>query len=739
LVLLACWLWLAFSSGGFIADQWLLPAVTLGFFGLVVSLLGAYPRRPGKLSLAVVALFSCYSLVVALSALWANSPSRVWMESGRTFLYLLVLTLALVYLSDSEARRLFRYVVMAGGFILLMACVIKLGTSGSSDIAGLFIAKRFSYPVSYPNNAAALLLVLFWPLLWLAAGPKERAPVRAVALGLATGLLALSFLTQSRGAIWSLLLTALLVFLVSPARLRMFIYLLVPALLMTYVFPNLNRYWVEGPEAVGGTLAASTVAIAVAIAVLAGLALALLERLIRVGRRVKVIIGSIVLIGVALALYFGTVALTSGAGGPAKWVSMTWQQFTGQQVEAPREQGASRFTLVSSTGRVPIWRVAVQELKSEPLLGVGADNFVFEYDRLRTMENYKPKQAHSFELQVLGETGALGGVFAFGGILLAAGGLLWPRFFAARKDHRRGGDRLAYGWDMALLAGCAYWLVHASVDWLWQMPGVTIPAILLLAAGLAAVDSRAEASRPLQPGATDSSREPRGRIFRLLMVASSLVVIVFAGLPYLSLQIQDSARGLADTDVPRAAKRAAAALSLVPSDPGPYETQSSLYDNAATRALASDDPNRAATVLDSLSLRLASLVRATAREPIDWSVSKAAGVAALDLYLARGYAEGWGFTFTYADLSESPTGAQDWSALAGLSTMGPGLATGSPAVDETTIADVQHYRGLTQRALAKLAYSYLASAERLNPLASQIDLDLQDLDRVAPATGDIAL
>ena len=74
-------------------------------------------------------------------------------------------------------------------------------------------------------------------------------------------------------------------------------------------------------------------------------------------------------------------------------------------------------------------------------------------------------------------------------------------------------------------------------------------------------------------------------------------------------------------------------------------------------------------------------------------MSKAAGVAALDLYLARGYAEGWGFSFTYADLSASPTGAQDWSALAGLPAVGPGLAAGSPAVDETTLDDAQYYRG----------------------------------------------
>ena len=48
---------------------------------------------------------------------------------------------------------------------------------------------------------------------------------------------------------------------------------------------------------------------------------------------------------------------------------------------------------------------------------------------------------------------------------------------------RWGSDSMSYGWEMALLVGAAYWLVHASVDWLWQMAGVTIPALLMLGRG----------------------------------------------------------------------------------------------------------------------------------------------------------------------------------------------------------------------------------------------------------------
>jgi hypothetical protein len=49
---------------------------------------------------------------------------------------------------------------------------------------------------------------------------------------------------------------------------------------------------------------------------------------------------------------------------------------------------------------------------------------------------------------------------------------------------------------MALLVGSAYWFVHANLEPLWQMTGVTLPALLMLAAALAATDARARTMWP---------------------------------------------------------------------------------------------------------------------------------------------------------------------------------------------------------------------------------------------------
>ena len=305
-----------------------------------------------------LALFGLYALWVALSAVWAESATRVWLEATRTGSYLLVLALALVYLTDAGARRAFRYLLIAASFFLLTACLWRLWSA--NEVASLFIENRFYYPVSYPNNAAALFLVGFWPLMWLAAGPEEKAVVRGLSLGLATGLLGLALMTQSRGAIWSLALTAVLTFVVSPARLRTLLFLMVPALLLVYEFPALNRYWLEGPDAVGGRFGSPHVACSLGGRCLIGTMFALLERRVRVGVRMKAASGGILLVAGAVGAIYGSMALTSDVGGPSKWLSQTWRQFSGQSTEdRSGSASATRFAVVSSSGRVDIWRGGV--------------------------------------------------------------------------------------------------------------------------------------------------------------------------------------------------------------------------------------------------------------------------------------------------------------------------------------------------------------------------------------------
>jgi hypothetical protein len=108
-------------------------------------------------------------------------------------------------------------------------------------------------------------------------------------------------------------------------------------------------------------------------------------------------------------------------------------------------------------------------------------------------------------LQVLSDTGIVGAIFGFSAIIVAVAGVLWPRLVvgfgrlgrAWRGDERGptrsrwGEEPMASGWQMALFAGTTYWFVHANMEWLWPVPGVTVPALLMLGAGVAATDALA--------------------------------------------------------------------------------------------------------------------------------------------------------------------------------------------------------------------------------------------------------
>ena len=107
---------------------------------------------------------------------------------------------------------------------------------------------------------------------------------------------------------------------------------------------------------------------------------------------------------------------------------------------------------------------------------------------------------------MLSETGVVGGVLFVGALVLGLGGMLWPRFRAGWDGLRRnpqpgrwGADPRLYAWETMLAIGVLYWMIHGSGEWLWNIPGVSLPAVLMLALGVASVDARGR--RALAPAA----------------------------------------------------------------------------------------------------------------------------------------------------------------------------------------------------------------------------------------------
>ena len=129
----------------------------------------------------------------------------------------------------------------------------------------------------------------------------------------------------------------------------------------------------------------------------------------------------------------------------------------------------------SSNYRYDYWRVAWQNFTRHPLIGVGADNYELDYTE-RGHSQATPRYAHSIELRVLSHTGLVGTLLFAGAIGLA--------LFVAVPYAVRG-----KGFAPAVAGAClmvfAYWVVHGSVDWLWEYPGLGGPAFGMLGMAVA--------------------------------------------------------------------------------------------------------------------------------------------------------------------------------------------------------------------------------------------------------------
>jgi tetratricopeptide (TPR) repeat protein len=494
LVMIAVLLWWSADQGGYAPTTWY-PGALL-FLGLlaVVAVSPSRRGRPSPRAWAAIALLAAFTGWSFLSISWAGVQGDAWDGANRTLLYAVVYaTFALLMWRPPEA------VLMLGLFALGVAAIggIALATEG----ADAFNGNRLAEPTGYENASAALFLMAFWPAVALAARPEVHWAARSLLLATGGLLLQLALLAQSRGSLVAGGIALLVLVLVSRDRLRLAaVLLLVAAAVAATLLPLLDVVTAGSEAEVRQAVGAERVAIA-----LSTLALLLVGGLIYfVGQTGRVRrsrpqfesgkrVAAVVTVGLALvALCAAALASTLG--------------------DAPRPG--------LETGRYDMWRVAAGEVADRPLLGVGVDNFAVDFVRERSTGE-EPLYPHSLVLRAFSQAGLIGGTLFLGFVAAA---------LAAAVPRRQEPDSLGRAIAAAALASGVYWLVHGSIDWLWEIPalGVSALALLGLASSLArstprdAVRARAR-SAPVLAGAA-----------ALLAVAAAS--FVFPGLAALELE-----------------------------------------------------------------------------------------------------------------------------------------------------------------------------------------------------------
>jgi hypothetical protein len=151
--------------------------------------------------------------------------------------------------------------------------------------------------------------------------------------------------------------------------------------------------------------------------------------------------------------------------------------------------GTERLVSAQSN-RYDYWGIAVDTFAEHPLRGIGTGSFRVEW-LLHRDRDESVRDAHSLYLEAAAELGIIG---------LAALAALFGGVIAAARRARA----------PAAAAALATWAIHAGIDWDWELPGLTLFAVLLAGRLLAAAQERAAtgASPPATVAAPTRTSSP---------------------------------------------------------------------------------------------------------------------------------------------------------------------------------------------------------------------------------------
>lgn len=580
--------YLGLKGGGYdplVHDQ---IGIAVWWVVLGTVLVGALPRRrPGPLGLAGLAALSAFLAWTALSLSWTESSEQTFAEVARVSVYLGFFALALLGRQSGGARRMTAAIACGIGVVALLALLSRLHPSWFGPEIHQTAAflpgsrERLSYPIDYWNGLAALIAIGL-PLMLHMATDARQVAVRALAAAALPAMMLTIYFTLSRGGIVAAAIAVVVFFAFTSDRLPKFLTALIPAAggALLIAVASSHHSLVHGlvndtAKQQGDDVLALTIVICAVIGVLV-LVLGLASRSLERPRWTTPSRTTSLAALAAAVVVLLVAAIAVDAPGRA---SNGWNEFK----ESTRPVGgANRLGSVAGEARYALWSSAVREMKSAPLEGTGAGTFEFWWSRDATVPE-TVIDTHSLYLQVLGELGIVGFLLIVGflALVLVVGALVSLRSPARRRP------ALA-----AALAGCAAFCITASVDWVWQVPVVTVAMLLLAAMLLSAGDAKAAEGRAALAWL------PRG-----VVVLASLILIIAIAVPLASTSMlrksQDKAR---EGDVEGALADARTAQDVEPFAATPRLQEALLHEGEGD-LVAAADAARGATERESTNWR----------------------------------------------------------------------------------------------------------------------------------------
>jgi hypothetical protein len=458
---------LAFFTGGYFSAAQDAAGIGAWLTVVLAALAGArLPHsRSAIVTLAGLALLAAWTLV---SIAWAPIAGGAYDAGQLAVLYVGALVAAAMLMRG----RLVAWaepVLAAGALVVigyglgnrLLPGVLHYARSANAE-------GRLEQPLTYWNAMGVLAAIGLVLAVRIGGDGSRPRWLRAVAVAITAPLGLGLYITFSRGALFACLAGMVALIALAPRREQLWALarsVVAGGVSAAAAAPLTGVTGLSGHLATRETQGLVELLVLAAITVIAGAAQYLMSARERVGqlrmpRHSALIATALIVAGLVLAIVVGSHEKEGAQGLSA---------------------GATRLTMLQSN-RYDYWSVALRAFALQPVHGVGAGGWSVYWLRWRSVNEFA-QDAHSLELQTLSELGVVGLAF----LLAFVVGL----GFASRQAVTRVGPRAA-----GAAAGLVVYVAHSPLDWDWQMPALTLVALVLGGVVLAYADELPAAAVP---------------------------------------------------------------------------------------------------------------------------------------------------------------------------------------------------------------------------------------------------